>query len=376
MQLPHFQRLKGRSLSFGQASVGHLFATPSVSNLVLTTGLSPRHLPFNDVVISDKKGSFHFIHDLSSARLSTLLSPLAPSLLRQIPGNPTSKLVVAPKTAEAFSLAGPGVHSRILTGLPSPNQSKETWVTDEVLSFFKSEPDWRVVVAMFSNTLTNLFKVDEQLGRILTYLEEQNLLSDTVIVLTSHPSDSLKENNRAVFIAGKTEVGNLSGDFTNILKKGNIETGVKDSALRFHLKDKSEASILKLSSYLKTIPHISEVHYKKKISGRYHYIKTYRSSALEGSHLEWARNQGPILLQSLAAESSPEVVAFLNPDPQTVPLLIWSPNLRVDSPVIKNQLEQTRVRFVDIHPMVLEIMGLPVEPGLDGSPLGISSLIY
>lgn len=361
--LPHFQRLKNRSLSFEQAWLGHLFATPAVSNLVLTTGLSPRHLPWDDVLWEDKrgilgkKGAFHAIENLSPSGLNKILTPVAPSLLKQIPGSANSKLVVAPNTAEAYSLASPGFVSQIVTGSPSPTQREETWVTDEVLSFLKSQPDWKLVLAMFSNSLTDLFQVDEQLGRILTCLEENKLLSDTVIILTSHPTQPAKTR----FDAPKPE---------------NIQTEVKDTVLRFHLKNKDEKSVLKFSASLKTKPELSEVHYKKEISGRFHYIKNFRSSELEGSQLEWAKNQVPSLLQSLASEKSPDVLAFTAFDPQRVPLLVWSPNLRLDNPVIKNQLEQTRVRFVDIHPILLELMGLPIEPGSDGSSLGIKSLIY
>jgi len=337
--LPNFQRLKNHSLSFGQASVGHLFPIPQVSHLVITAGRVPSHLPWTDNVFWDragvlgKKEQFHSLNRLTAPAFSKILSGVNSSLLRKIPGPANSKLVIAPKIDEAFPLASPTTESRILTGDPTNTAGSEAWVTDGILSFFTAEPDWKMVMASFDNPNPDFLKSDEQLGRILDYLEQNNLLSETAIILTSHP-----------------------------------KTSAKDPVLRYYLKDKDLKSVLKLGAALKGKRGISEVYYKKEISGRFHYIRVFRSSPLQ--------NQLPSLLQSLASENSPDVLAFSAESPPRIPLFVWSPNLRFDNPVIKNQIEQTHVRFVDLHPIVLALLGLPQDSGLDGSSLGIESLIY
>ncbi|MFM8269792.1 MAG: hypothetical protein ACKN9V_06340 [Pseudomonadota bacterium] len=344
--LPNFQRLRRHCLNFNQAWLGHLFPTPSVSSMVLTTGLNPKHLPWDDIQFFDKSGILgkknkaHDISQLSSSELSKILSGVRSSILNKIPGSPDSKLVIAPKTDEAFSLAIPTTQSRILSGTPAPSQSPEAWVTDGVLSFFNMEPHWKLVLAAFGNRGSQFASLDEQLGRILDYLERKQLIRETAIILTSHPNH------------------------------------VPEKVKRFYLAKKDLKYILKFTSQLKNKPHIFEIYYKKEISGRFHYIRTFRSPNVEGSRLEWTKNQMPTLLNSLANEHSAEVLAFLDEAPQKIPLLIWAPNLRADNPVIKNQMEQTRVQFVDIHPILLETLGLIPDPSLDGSSLGINSLIY
>ena len=337
--LPNFQRLKSHSLSFAQASLGHLFPVSSVSHLVLTTGRFPRHLPLSDDQFWDRSGllgarnRFHSVTKLSASDLSKILSPVNPSLLKKIPGPPNSKLVIAPRTDEAFPLASPTTESRILTGIPPAHMASEKWVTDGILSFFNTEPDWRMVLASFDNAPTEFNSADEQLGRLIDFLEQKNLLNETAIILTSHPT---------------------------------IPT--KSTALRYYLKNKDLKSVLKFASHLKTTRGISEIYYKKEISGRFYYIRTFRSSPV--------KNETPTLLQSLASDHSPDVIGFLEGAPDTISVLVWSPNIRFDNPVIRNQVEQSPIKFVDIHPLALELLGLPQDSSLDGSSLGIQSLIY
>ncbi|NBX77683.1 MAG: hypothetical protein EBQ92_14130 [Proteobacteria bacterium] len=337
--LPNFQRLKSHSLSFAQASLGHLFPVSSVSHLVLTTGRFPRHLPLCDDQFWDRSGllgarnRFYSVNKLSASDFSKILSPVSPSLLRKVPGPPNSKLVIAPRTDEAFPLASPTTESRILTGVPPAHLGSEKWVTDGILSFFNTEPDWRMVLASFDNPSTDFSSSDEQLGRLLDFLEQKNLLNETAIILTSHPT---------------------------------IPT--KSTALRYYLKNKDLKSVLKFASQLKTTHGISEIYYKKEISGRFYYIRTFRSSH--------SKNETPGLLQSLGSDHSPDVIGFLEGAADNISLLVWSPNIRFDNPAIRNQVEQAPVRIVDIHPIALELLGLPQDSSLDGSSLGIQSLIY
>jgi hypothetical protein len=337
--LPNIQRLKSHSLSFAHASLGHLFPIPAVSHLVLTTGRLPRHLPWNNDLFWDRSGvlgkrnRFHPVDKLTPSEFSNILAPTNPSLLRKVPGPPNSKLVIAPKADEAFPLATPTTESRILTGIPPAHLGSERWVTDGILSFLTTEPDWRVVLASFDNPSSNFSQSDEQLGRLLDYLEQKSLLSETAIILASQPQASSKA-----------------------------------TALRYYLKDKDLKSVLKFSSNLKNTPGVTEIYYKREISGRFYYIRTYRLSS--------QKNETPALLQTLASEHSPDVIGFLEETPKHIVLVVWSPNLRFDNPVIRNQMEQTQIRFVDIHPVVLELLGLPSDSSLDGSSLGIQSLIY
>jgi arylsulfatase A-like enzyme len=56
--------------------------------------------------------------------------------------------------------------------------------------------------------------------------------------------------------------------------------------------------------------------------------------------------------------------AWLDPDQYRVPLLIIHPPVPVATPVVR-----APVRHVDVMPTILELLGLPIPPGLDGTSL-------
>lgn len=486
--LPHFQRLKQHALQFENAWVGHLTSNTVVSHPVITSGLSPKHLPWSDEVFWDKqgilgkKGEFHSNMELPIEDHATLWSTVKPSLISKIPGPPESKLVVAQKHYAAFGFGTPSSASRILT--LGPKRSKEPlkgwrepagrlllpqftepfggrffldanpsygtektvypfdgnryakgndpghlggdiWVADAALTFFQAEPNWTAAFISFGaldKTLhalgeheeptkaawaiengldlkTVLLRADEQLGRILDYLEAKDLLQETLLIATSDHGGQADIDyhglhspigNHLDYIEGKTSQESLPQELRQLVKDGKVKALVRDSALRFYLKKTDRISLLNFTSIARKLPGVAEVYYRQEISGRSHYIRAYRSSKLQGPSLDWAKSHHPALLQSLSSPTSADMVVLLldgvgygfpgdhggaQEKVQRIPFFLWSPNLRTDTPVVRRQLEQMEARLVDIHPLVLELLGLPADSTLDGSSLGISSLI-
>lgn len=93
-QLKNFLRLRREGLSFSNAIVGHLPSVTVVSHPVITTGLFPNRLPWQDEFFRDDngklgdKGLFHSTLDLKAEQFKTLVQETEPvSLLSRLTGS-------------------------------------------------------------------------------------------------------------------------------------------------------------------------------------------------------------------------------------------------------------------------------------------------
>lgn len=331
----HFPPLKAEGLEFSKAWLGHLPDSTSVSETVLLSGLHPKHLLTRD---SKTLESF---------------SELPPhSLLTSVPGTPEQKLWVNRPT-----------------DIPIPPKE----ALEKLLSFLNATPDWRLAIASFEapSSNTNSPSPSEIFEKILVPFRENNWLAETVLLTTESGVP-----------ATPSKVAEATPQLTQLKKLPEISGIAVDHSLRIYLKKPQLASVLKIASDVRKLPQVSEVYTLREVSKRYHYIRTHRDSSISGEALEWRKARHPLLLQSLATSKAPQVVAFFTGSPtpeesQQASVLLWAPNLRTQVPALKYQLQQTSIKWVDLYPILLEIMGLPKpDQALDGSSLGISSLIY
>lgn len=331
----HFPQLKAEGLEFSKAWLGHLPDSTSVSETVLLSGLHPKYLLTRD-----------------SKTLESFSKLPLHSVLTSVPGTPDQKFWVNRTTAPT----------------PSPKETLE-----KLLSFLNTTPDWRLAIASFEapSPNTNSSSPSEIFEKLLVPLKENNWLSETVLVTTESGVP-----------ATQSEAAKVSLHLTQLKKFSEISGIASDHSLRIYLKKPQLASILKVASEVRKLPQVSEVYTLREVSKRYHYIRTHRDPSISGEALEWRKARHPLLLHSLATSKAPQVVAFFVGPPtpeesQQASVLLWAPNLRTQVPALKYQLQQTAIKWVDIYPIVLEVMGLPKpDQALDGSSMGISSLIY
>lgn len=318
---PHLTRLKNEGLSFSQAWVGHLPSNLKTSQSVILSGRLP------------KNGS-------------NLLTTDSYPLLNSIPGKPQDKMVT---------------------------QIEKPVSPHPVESFFKSHPDWSaLVVTLFSHSLPD---TDKEVGLILGLLEQNNWMKETLVVFTSPYGEGSSHPISLVFPQSKwPEVKGIEAD----------------SAIQLTLKSPSLTTLLKHATRARNLKGASEVYYKQEISKRYHYIRTYRSPDLTDQELEWAKNRHGALTQSLASKQSADILVLLREgysygaarsggsqeSVQRIPLIIWSPNLHLENEAIRTQIENSTARLVDIHALILKLMGISMGKELDGSPLGIEAVAY
>ena len=331
----HFPQLKAEGLELSRAWLGHLPDSAALAETVLISGLPPKHL-----LTKDSKTLESF-------------SELPPhSLFTSVPGTPAQKLWVNHQTATSQT-------------------PKET--LEKLDSFFKTTPNWSLAIATFEAPAPsmNSLSPSEIFQNILVTLFENNWLSETVL-LTAESGLPAKQ----------PEMTGIAPQLTPLNKFPEISRIVADHSLRIYLKTSQLASVLKVASEVRKLPQVSEVYTLREVSKRYHYIRTHRDPGISGEDLEWRKARHPLLLQSLAASKAPQVVAFFagHPTPeesQQASVFLWAPNLRTQVPALKYQFQQTLVKWVDFYPMLLEVMGLPKpDQALDGSSMGISSLIY
>lgn len=319
--------------------------------------------------------------------------------------------------------------NRYVLGKDPQHPGGDAWVKDALLTFFRKEPQWTAALASFGSVdkslhafgehqtktqvswalehdlhLEKVLKLaDQYLGEILDFLEEEELLSETLIILTSDHGGQNNEQyfgheapigNHLDWISGKTNFEALPPHLKPLVKRLPIEALVRDSALRLYLKNKSLQSALKAVQETRKLPGVAEIYYKKEVSHRFYYIRAFRSPSLTGKSLEWAKENHPALLQTMANRHSADVVILFQEgvgygfpgdhggtqeSVQRIPMMIWSSNLRKDNPVLLSQILQAPVRLVDIHPMVKALMKLPSEENegnLDGTSWGIEGLVH
>jgi hypothetical protein len=145
-QMKHFLQVAQQGISFPNAIVGHLGSVTVVSHPVITSGLLPKHLPWQDEFFRDDagqlgaKGSFYSVLDLKSEQFKTLLGETKSTSLLSRLDSPTHSYVLGQKHYAVMGMAAPLTTSVITLGdkLNSP-QGWRAPVGFQVPSFF-TEP--------------------------------------------------------------------------------------------------------------------------------------------------------------------------------------------------------------------------------------------
>jgi len=210
--LKNFIRLKNEGLSFPNAIVGHLSSVTVVSHPVITTGLLPKHLPWQDEFFRDDQGKlgangdYYSTLDLEPDQYKTLLKDTDKvSLLTRVSPEAKHTYVIGQKSYAVMGMGAP-LKSSVITlssKLKSPpgwrqpsgfdvpsyflnpflgrfyldcnstygsentlypldgqrfapgedpdRQGGDAWVADGVVSIMDNDPEWKAVFATFGS---------------------------------------------------------------------------------------------------------------------------------------------------------------------------------------------------------------------------------
>lgn len=130
--LKHFIRLQNEGISFPNAVVGHLSSVTVVSHPVITTGLFPKHLPWQDEFFRDDhgklgaKGDYYSALDLEPNQYKTLLKDTDNvSLLTRVSNEAKHTYVIGQKPYAVMGMGAP-LKSSVIT-LSSKLKSPPGW---------------------------------------------------------------------------------------------------------------------------------------------------------------------------------------------------------------------------------------------------------
>lgn len=303
--------------------------------------------------------------------------------------------------------------NRFMPTSDSTHIGGDAWVATAALEYMKQNKNWRAGFLSFgaidkmlhmlgehekdttepwalnsgATLKKTLERADGCLSALLQYLSEEGILNETLIVITADHGGQASTNFHGIKEAGRSyyEFGkgsNFSSEkvpdsFKPLMQTGLVEVATFDSMLRFWLKKNDPVSVSKFAKTLKSLPGVAEVYVKQKTGKSIHYIRHFRSPDLIGEALEWAKEKNLELVETMATAGSPEVVGLLldqhgyslpgehggaQRQVQSIPLILVSP--------LQNQRARVLdfpVRLVDLSPLILRIMDIPVPAGLDGS---------
>lgn len=127
-QMKNFLKVAQEGISFPNAIVGHLGSVTVVSHPVITTGLLPKHLPWQDEFFRDDPGnlgppgSFYSVLDLKPNQFKTLLSETSTTSLLSRLNDPSHSYVLGQKQYAVMGMAAPLTTSVVALGdkLKSP----------------------------------------------------------------------------------------------------------------------------------------------------------------------------------------------------------------------------------------------------------------
>ncbi len=313
---------------------------------------------------------------------------------------------------ERYGLKGSGY----VTGTDPMRPGGDAWVGDVVEKVMTEEPDWSVILASFgavdkvSHVLAehdspstaewarkhgigledSLRKADLELGRILDRLQSQDLLSETVLVLTADHGGQ----NSSIFWgrpgAGKHRQDSYYGKAVNfdysqnpppvlapLLETQKLKAAAMDTIMLFWTDPLESAEVRTFEEAIQGMNGVSEAYRKELSEGTYSYTRFFRSPKLKKRELSWARQHHQNLANSLASESGPEFIVTLFDNNgysmigahggaqelvQRIPMIVISPNL-----VREGATSRAWLRLVDINAVIGKLMSLPDRDDLDGS---------
>ncbi len=308
-------------------------------------------------------------------------------------------------TIDCHSRFGTEKSLRPLSGvrfIPGPDKGHlggDIWVADAATQFMRRER-WSGLLATFSGidkmghmlgdqegplprTWSSPYSFEEtvriadaQLGRILDELERQKLLSRTLIVVTA---DHGAQTSRHYFGNGEDgatgRVENLESIeppfwIKRVIGAGKVRLTEQDSMIRVWLEDRSSANRDAVAAALAEVSGVVEI-YSLSETGGWHYEKI--RSTLQGQpepFRKWAQAHNQELLDTMACETAPDLVALLadgvgfdllgehggtQEKVQRIPLYIAGPGIAAGA------RDPRPLRLFEINGVIADLMKLPKE---------------
>lgn len=309
---------------------------------------------------------------------------------------------------------------RFIPGSDPKHLGGDVWVADAALEFMKRQPNWTALWVSFGaldkvlhmlaehekpsaetwaapevRLAAILTELDNQIGRLLSSLEEQDALKETIIVATSDHGGQESTEFHGTQALGRGLEYLQYGKGTNfeftgyppalapLIKTGLVEAMTHDTAISIFAKKTDRDSLQRIVAPARKLPGTAEIYLRENVSNRYYYVRVFRAPDLSDTELEYAKLNHQSLVDTMAGAQGPEILILLKDgygyglkgdhggaqrQVQSIPLLFWSPELK---PIVSEEAGPHRsralVRLVDINAMVSYALGLSPPSPTDGT---------
>lgn len=302
--------------------------------------------------------------------------------------------------------------NRYTVGKDSAHEGSDVWATDAALSVMEHEKNWSGIFLTLPGVdkaahmwgsvddpggtapgmdpmthMPNATKVaDQQVGRVLSYLKDNNLLDETLVVLTADHGFVPARNFHGLDDGSADRgyynwyYGNaVNGDYRKpapalepLVATGNVGFSYQDSAIRTWLKDTSATAVASTAKVMASLPDVAAVYAKS--GSRYRLVSVLPPWKMGRSEFLWFATHAQRLVDTSAAPYGPDLIGLLRdnttysiagdhggtqPTVQRIPIVFAGAGVGARD-------NKAEIRSVDIMATVLAQMGIPVSKRLDG----------
>jgi hypothetical protein len=323
--------------------------------------------------------------------------------------------------------------NRFVPGFDSAHIGGDTWSADAAIRFIENEPDWHGMLVSLGgiDKLGHMWgpedegepgalpgsveemrhlpfvarNADTQVGRIVDALDDEDLLDDTLIVITADHAAQTGDPFHGVLAPGVTNPTCASPstgirsdcnwylgqdadetyldpspavDALRIALGGNLAFSYQDTQVGAWLNDTSLVKKREAAAAVLDMPDVIASYY---INGVRNDYRRFDTNPMTGAERSWFVRHADELVDTMANSSAPDIVGLVRTDVtygvigdhgghgrliQRIPLVFYGPGVgRKDS--------NREMRLVDVLPTILETMGIDYDPGdLDGEAQKLS----
>jgi hypothetical protein len=229
---------------------------------------------------------------------------------------------------------------------------------------------------------------DQQFGRMLQKLRDLGQLNETLIVITADHGATFARQFHGVDGAGASETNWYYGKTVNtedynkpspalktLIDTGNVQFSYQSTMIEVWLKENSAEKKRAAAKVMRTLPGVAATYWREGEKFQLDAAPGRDTSATFGAaELAWWDKNGQTLVDTMAADNGPDVIALLADDvgygvygdhggakasDQRIPMVVWSSNIRPAKP-------DYAFRTVDILPTILKAMAIKQDKPADG----------
>lgn len=303
---------------------------------------------------------------------------------------------------------------RYVTGHDRAHRGGDVWTADAAIQVMRHEPDWNGIFVTLpgvdkaahmwggvtdpgptgkdGDPMTHMraatATADRQVGKLVTELEKQGVLDDTLVVLTADHGSVAGRHFHGELVAERDYGYNnwYYGDPQNddvydtpqaalkpLVDTGNVGLSYSDSMLRVWLKDQSPAKVTDAAAAMATMADVTAVW--RRDGDHFVRVSPVRWGRMHSAaERRWFADKAQELVDTEAADYGPDLIATLPDDTtysvkgdhggiqraaQRIPIVFAGAGL-------SGRDLSDPVRSVDIMPTILRAMGIAPTHPMDG----------